>query len=173
VKNKNQDLRERLVHLISEWKTIGRPTRTGYQSAAEAIIHWRKKNSISGLWKVPPVFVTATIDDGWGHGLQLIQLWAKAVGLKVQPLGLLVKPEEIIRKCRRLNPDLLGMTILQFDSEDDLIFITQNLPSKTFVIAGGPVFGADPQLAERAGIHFVAGNAAEFVAFMLKFDPIA
>lgn len=171
MENKNQVLRDRLINLLSDWETSGRPTRTGFQSAAEEIIRWKKKNHISGLWEIPPLFVTATIDDGWGHGLQLIHLWAKVVGLKVQALGLLVKPEEIIRKCLRLNPDFLGMTVLQFDTEDDLILITRNLPSKTRVIVGGPVFSADPELAGRTGVHFVAKNAADFISFMLKFEP--
>jgi methanogenic corrinoid protein MtbC1 len=173
LENKNQLLRERLIHLLSEWETIGRPTRTGFQSAAEKIIQWKKKNRISGLWEIPPVLVTATIDDGWGHGLQLIGLWAKAMGFKVQSLGLLVSPEEILRKCLQIHPDFLGMTVLQFDTEDDLILIVRNLPSKTLVIAGGPVFSADPELADRIGVHFVARNAAEFIAYMLKFNPIA
>ena len=172
MENKNQVLRDRLIHLLSEWETNGRPTRTGFQTAAEEIIRWKKKNRISGLWEVQPVIVTATLDDGWGHGLQLIHLWAKAVGLKVQALGLLVTPEVVIRKCLQLHPDFLGMTVLQFDTEDDLILITRNLPSKTRVIAGGPVFSADPQLAGRIGIHFVAKHAADFLSFMLKFDPL-
>jgi hypothetical protein len=71
-----------------------------------------------------------------------------------------------------LHPDFLGMTVLQFDTEDDLILITGNLPSKTRVIAGGPVFSADPELAGRTGVHFVAKNAADFISFMLKFDPL-
>jgi hypothetical protein len=172
VENKPEVLRDRLIHLLSEWKTNGKPTRTGFQSAAEEIILWKKKKRVPGLWEISPLFVTATIDDGWGHGLQLIHLWAKAVGLKVQALGLLVPPEVIIRKCNQLQPDFLGMTVLQFDTEDDLVLITRNLPPKTRVIAGGPVFKADPELAGRAGVHFVAGNAAEFLAFMLNFDPL-
>jgi hypothetical protein len=172
VENKNYSLRDKLIHLLSEWKKNGIPTRTGFQSAAEEIIQWKKKNHISGLWEIPPLFVTATIDDGWGHGLQIIHLWAKAVGLKVQPMGLLLPPAEIIRKCLKLHPDFLGMTVLQFDTEDDLILITKNLPSKTQVIAGGPVFSADHELAGRAGVHFVAKNAAEFLSYMLKFDPL-
>jgi hypothetical protein len=171
VENKKHLLRDRLIHLLSEWKKNGIPTRTGFQSAAEEIIRWKKRNHLSGLWEIPPLFVTATIDDGWGHGLQLIHLWAKVVGLKVQPMGLLVQPAEIIRKCLHLNPHFLGMTVLQFDTEDDLILITKNLPSKTHVIAGGPIFSADPELAGRSGVHFVAKNAADFLAYMLEFDP--
>lgn len=169
MENNSQELRDRLTDLLSAWKRQGKPTRTMFQDAAQEIIQWKKKKRIPGLWEIPPLLVTATLDDGWGHGLQLIQLWAKALGLKVHPLGLLVEPEEIIRKCRRLNPDFLGMTVLQFDSEDDLTLITRNLPPTTTVIAGGPVFGADPELAERTGVHFVAKNVVEFLEFMLKF----
>lgn len=169
--NKNLVFKKRLRDLLAEWAETGKPTRTGFQTEAEKLIQWRNKDAIPGLWEVPPLLVTATIDDGWGHGLQLIHLWAEAIGLKVQPLGLLVKAEQIIRECNRLAPDFLGITVLQFDSEDDLRLITRNLPSKTRVIAGGPVFSPDPELAQRAGIHFVAGNAAEFVDFMLKFNP--
>jgi hypothetical protein len=172
VENKNHPFRERLIHLLSEWEKNGIPTRTGFQSAAEEIIQWKKKNHISSLWEIPPLFVTATIDDGWGHGLQLIHLWAKALGLKVQSMGLLLPAAEIISKCVKFQPDFLGMTVLQFDTEDDLILITKNLPSKTQVIAGGPIFSADPELAGRAGVHFVAKNASEFLAYMLKFDPL-
>jgi hypothetical protein len=168
---KYQVLRERFIALLSELEAHGKPTRTDFQAIAEEIIDWKEKNHITGLWEVPPLFVTATLDDGWGHGLELIHLWAKAVGLKVQGLGLLIKPEEIIRTCLQLHPDFLGMTVLQLDTEDDLILITKNLPSKTRVIAGGPAFTADPTMAERTGVHFVAKNAAEFLSYMLKVNP--
>jgi methylmalonyl-CoA mutase cobalamin-binding subunit len=164
-------LRRKMNALLSGWEKEGMPTRTGFQEAAEKLIRWRKKNGVPGLWEPPPLFVTATIDDGWGHGLQLIELWGKAAGLKVHSMGLLRKPAEIARKCRQLNPDLLGMTVLQFDSEDDIAQITANLPPKTILIAGGPVFKPDPELAGRAGIHVVAENAAAFVAFLLKWKP--
>ena len=171
MERKNQALRERLTDLLHEWNASGKPTRTGFQSSAKEMIHWKKKNHVSGLWEIPPLLTTATIDDGWGHGLELIHLWAKVVGLKVQFLGLLLTPEEIIRKCLQIHPDFLGMTVLQFDTEDDLILITRNLPPKTRLIAGGPIFGPDPELAKRTGIHFVAGNAADFLSFMLTFEP--
>ena len=173
VKEQKLLLRDRLIGLLSDWQNSGIPTRSGFQKAAEDLVRWRKKNGISGLWETPPLLVTATIDDGWGHGLQLIHLWAKVAGLKVCAMGLLKTPREIISKCRQLDPDLLGMTVLQFDTEDDLIMITRSLPLKTICIVGGPIFAADPHLAERAGIHMVAGNAAEFLSFLLKFEQVA
>ncbi|MFO8086144.1 MAG: hypothetical protein R6U27_17690 [Desulfobacterales bacterium] len=166
-----QLLRDRLVTMLSEWKNSGIPTRHGFQIAAEETVKWKKKNNISGLWENPPSLVTATIDDGWGHGLQLIHLWAKAAGMKVYSMGLLKTPQEIINKCRQIQPDFLGMTVLQFDTEDDLILITRNLPSKTYCIVGGPIFSADPELAGRAGINEVAKNAADFLDILLRFKP--
>ncbi len=170
MEDKAGKLRERLAALLAEWKTKGVPSREGLKEAAERTIQWRKENGIAGLWPNPPLFVTATIDDGWGHGLQLIESWADALGLEVRPLGLMKKPGDIVRKCRESNPDFLGMTILQFDSEDDVAEIAANLPPKTRMIAGGPLFAVDPDLAERAGIHAVAKNAAAFVAYMLDFE---
>ncbi len=164
-------LRERLTALLAEWEKEGVPSREGLKDAADRIILWRNENGVAGLWPNPPLFVTATVDDGWGHGLRLIELWAEALGLEVRPLGLMKKPGEIVRKCQESNPDFLGMTILQFDSEDDVAEIAGSLPPKTRIIAGGPLFAVDPDLAERAGIHAVAKNAAGFIAHMLRFVP--
>ncbi len=166
-----QVLRQRLNQLLSEWDNFGMPTRSGFQTAAEEMIKWRKKTGVAGLWENPPLMLTATIDDGWGHGLQLIHLWAKAIGLKLHSLGILKTAREIINKCRQLQPEILGMTVLQFDTEDDLILISRNLPSKTFFIAGGPIFSADPELASRSGIDYVASSAADFLKIMLRYEP--
>ena len=69
--------------------------------------------------------------------------------------------------CRDLEPMLLGLTVLQFDTEEDLAFIARNIPATTRIVAGGPVFKADPDLAKRAGIHRVADDAADFLKFLL------
>ena len=39
------------------------------------------------------------------------------------------------------------------------------------MVVGGPIFAADPDLARRAGIDFVARNAAAFIAYLLDFQP--
>jgi methylmalonyl-CoA mutase cobalamin-binding subunit len=113
--------------------------------------------------------MTATIDDGWGHGLSLIHQYAEVIGLRIKHLGLLQSSEKIIVECNTDLPDFLGLTVLQFDTEDELIHLTRHLPSTTVVIAGGPVFSKDPEFAERSGIHYVAKNAAHFLTFMLAF----
>ena len=112
--------------------------------------------------------ITATLDDGLGQGLEVIRMFSETAGLEIIDLGLLVAPEKIIAACNKNNPDLLGLTILQFDSEEDILMISKNLPSKTKIIAGGPVFTADRGFARRTGIHFVAKNAADFIRFLLQ-----
>ena len=114
--------------------------------------------------------MTATLDDGLGLGLQVIRMFSDAAGLEVIDIGLLVTPEKIITACKKNKPDLLGLTVLQFDSEENISMISRKLPSKTKIIAGGPVFTADPGFARRAGIHFTAKNVAYFIRFLLQFE---
>jgi methanogenic corrinoid protein MtbC1 len=114
--------------------------------------------------------ITATLDDGLGQGLGIIRMFSETAGIKIIDLGLLVTPERIIAECKENNPDLLGLTVLQFDSEEDILMIRRNLPSKTKIIAGGPVFTADPGFARRTGIHFTAKNVAYFIRFLLQFE---
>ena len=116
------------------------------------------------------MMITATLDDGLGQGLGVIRMFSETAGLEIIDLGLLVAPEKIIAACKKNNPDLLGLTVLQFDSEEDILMISKNLPSKTKIIAGGPVFTADPEFARRTGIHFTAKNVAHFIRFLLQFE---
>jgi methylmalonyl-CoA mutase cobalamin-binding subunit len=162
-------LRNELQKYLDQWKLKGIPTRSGFESTAKELIALRTKKKIPGLWRHPPLFMTATIDDGWGHGLSLIHQYAEVIGLRIKHLGLLQSSEKIIVECNTDLPDFLGLTVLQFDTEDELIHLTRHLPSTTVVIAGGPVFSKDPEFAERSGIHYVAKNAAHFLTFMLAF----
>jgi methanogenic corrinoid protein MtbC1 len=114
--------------------------------------------------------ITATLDDGLGQGLEIIRLFSETAGIEIIDLGLLVTPEKIIAECKKNNPDLLGLTVLQFDSEEDILMISRNLPSKTKIIAGGPVFTADSEFARRTGIHFTAKNVTYFIRFLLQFE---
>jgi len=146
------------------------PSRSGLEKAAGELREWKVKTSASGLWDIPPLMITATLDDGLGQGLGVIRMFSETAGLEIIDLGLLVAPEKIITECKKNNPDLLGLTVLQFDSEEDILKISKNLPSKTKIIAGGPVFTADPEFAQRTGVHLVAKNVAYFIRFLLRFE---
>lgn len=146
----------------------GKPSRTELSAAAEEMRQWKKARRLEGLWPTAPLMVTATLDDAMGHGLDLIHSYADLAGLRIQALGLLQGAETISAACRELAPALLGLTVLQFDTEEDLALIARNIPVTTRIVAGGPVFKADPDLAGRAGIHRVASDAADFLKYILS-----
>jgi len=143
------------------------PSRTFFTDEARKLLEWKDTHGISGLWDEPPLMLTATVDDGWGHGLEVIRLYAAAAGVRVHHLGLLCTPEFIIEECLKHEPDILGMTVLQFDTEDALAMIREKIPVKTQIVAGGPLFRADPEFAHRCGIDVTAKDAAEFMSYLL------
>lgn len=165
----SDSLRGKLSQLVQTWQTQGLPSREALLQTAETLTDWKRQAGSSGLWASPPKMVTATLDDGWGQGLALISRYAQIAGLALFPLGLLCPPETVIAQCRRIQPALLGLTVLQFDSEEMIARIRQGLPAHTRIVAGGPVFKADPEFAERAGIDGVATDLAAFLAFLLDY----
>ncbi len=164
------ELRARIIEMVSQLRKTRRPSRNALISAAEAVLAWKRESGAPGLWQAPPLMVTATLDDGWGHGLEVIHRFGEVAGLSILPLGLLKTPEEIIQACVARHPDILGMTVLQFDTEADLLKIRSSIPENTRIIAGGPLFSADPDLADRAGIDFVARDAAAFIEYLLDVE---
>ena len=165
----DKDLRQHLRDLLAEWRREGVPTRWQLERTFEEILQERQSLHVQGLWKSPPVMLTATLDDGWGHGLRVIDLCARAAGIRTRFLGLLKSPEEIVAACLEDAPALLGLTVLQFDSEPALCHISCHLPPHIRLIVGGPPFQIDPELADRSGVHFVARNVADFLEFILGF----
>jgi len=165
-----ETLRDRLQQLVFDLQAKGRPARTELAAAVAAVRQWKMEQALTGLWTDPPLMVTATLDDAMGHGLDLIHQYAEAAGIQVNHLGLLQAPDAIVSACRDLKPMLLGLTVLQFDTEEDLEYIARSIPKATQIVAGGPVFKGDPDLARRAGIHRVAADAADFLSFLLSLQ---
>jgi methylmalonyl-CoA mutase cobalamin-binding subunit len=159
--------RDAVDRLARQWLANGLPSRQGLEEAAQKLERMRERDPVQGLWEDPPSMVTATLDDGLGQGLAIIEKYAAAIGIRLISLGLLQSPEAVTDACRRHQPDFLGLTILQFDTEGDLAAIAKNLPAKTKIVAGGPVFNADADFAGRTGTHYAAKNVAYFLRFML------
>ena len=153
--------------LADQWMATGLPSRQGLDEAAGNLECLRDRLRVEGLWRQSPSMVTATLDDGLGHGLAIIEKYALAVGIRLIRLGLMQAPGAVVDACRRHQPDFLGLTILQFDTEDDLTLIANHLPRETRMVAGGPVFLGDPDFAGRTGIHYAAKNVAYFLRYML------
>ena len=162
-----------LWKVVERWKTEGLPTRSGLLEEVDRLLNWKKKHRIDGLWHSPPLLVTATVDDGWGHGLEIIHQYAQIAGVRHHFLGLLKKPQSIIDACHRLRPDFLGLTVLQLDSEAVIRQISMHIPASTLLMAGGPVLAADADFARRAGIDHPAKHVADFIKFLLNWKPDA
>ena len=164
-------MRDDVHALLQKWRLKGKPTREDYLAGARTLERLRRESPHRGLWPEPPLMITATLDDGWGHGLDVIEALAAAVGVVVHRLGVLQRPPAILAACRAQQADLLGLTVLQFDSDDDLSEITRALPPETTLIAGGAAFVYDPEFAVRTGTLHVARDGAAFLAFLLRFTP--
>ena len=163
------EFRQKLLDCLHGWESFS-PTRESYLNAAKELSSWRSDHNHPGLWALPPLMVTATIDDGLGHGLEVIEKLAEAAGVRIHSLGLLQSPESIIKACWELNPRFLGLTVLQLDSDDWVAEIVRGLPSSTLLIAGGPAFQYDEDFARRTGTHVVVKNGADFLKFLLHWD---
>jgi len=164
-------VRDRVFEMLQDWSRQGKPTREDYLEGARKLEALRRQSEWGGLWPKSPSMVTATLDDGWGHGLDIIEALAASVGVEVHSLGVLQSPATIVKACRDRQPDLLGLTVLQFDSDEALIQITRALPPVTTLIAGGAAYLYDPEFAERTGTHAVALDGRAFVQFLLGYQP--
>lgn len=156
--------------LLTKWERQA-PTREGYLAAAEQLAACGRPPGCRPLWSRSPRMLTATLDDGWGHGLEVIRALAEAAGIHVKTLGVLQKPEAVVAACRREIPDLLGLTVLQFDSDDAVRHIVDHLPPTTTLVAGGAAYQYDSDFAERTRTPFVARNGGAFLRFLLNYYP--
>ncbi|MFH2064000.1 MAG: cobalamin B12-binding domain-containing protein [Pseudomonadota bacterium] len=167
MKDGKRALRARLLDFVTDWgRTF--PSHNELESIGRALLEWKMAENIQGLWDDPPLIISTTIDDGLGQGLRIINLYSEVAGLSVMPIGLLQPVEKIIGACSKYRPDMLGLTVLQFDSEEMLIEIKRGISPDIKIIAGGPVFTADSDLAERVGVHFVAKNVAAYLRYLLQ-----
>jgi hypothetical protein len=170
----DQPLGRRILELLEEWeRRPRRPSRQEFLATAAALEAWRRAGDGSGLWRAPPVLLTATLDDAWGHGLVVIEALAAAVGVRVARLGLLPPPEAILTACRYAPPDLLGLTVLQFDSDAAVASIRRGLPPGTTLVAGGAAYRYDEDFARRTDTSVVARDGAAFLRFLLGYRPSA
>ena len=159
--------KKKLRDISQSWLAEGIPSREKLDKAADALCQWKKEHHINGIWQDRPLMMTATLDDGIGQGLQVIERYAEVLGFEVKHLGLLQSPDTIVDQCHRWRPDVLGLTVLQLDSDDDLARVGHKIPPQTRLIAGGPAFKYDTQMAERCGVHYVASNVASFINYIM------
>ncbi len=139
-------------------------------SWAEKFIDYKKTRNFTGFFKTPQTMLTATIDDGLGMGIELISLYAKVAGIDIIKLGIMLSAEEIIEGCNRYMPDYLGLTVLQFDTQDELIKIADKIDKNIKIIAGGPVFSLNTNFLKESKVNYTAKNAPDFLRIIIKIS---
>lgn len=167
-------IREKFAALADDWRKNGLPSSSELMTIGRDLANWKQQHNASGLWPekaTPPQMVTATLDDGLGQGLKLIELYAELAGVTVIHIGLLVEAEEIIRACVDHQPDFLGLTVLRSDAEELLIDeICGKIPENIDITVGGPVF-KPMDAAERAAKPYrVLNDLAAFVEYLLRYS---
>jgi hypothetical protein len=153
-----------VLHADGSW------SRAEIFQAGGILLDHKNALSIKALWPSPPHMITATLDDAVGQGLAIIHLFSRLAGVDLKPLGLMQSPENIIDACRQSLPDILGMTILQFHSEETLFEIIDNLPSRTRVIVGGPIFKTMSTQELEHKEYLVLNDVRHFIDFLLTFQ---
>jgi len=144
-------------------------SRAEIYMAGEQLLAWRDNKKIEGLWSRPPIMLTATIDDAIGQGLRIIHLFSRLAGIDIREQGLMRSPETIVEQCCIQKPDLLGMTILQFLSEEVLCDIVDSIPSRIRVIVGGPIFKSFSRKELESKNYQVLNEIREYIDLLLNF----
>ena len=170
--NARRMFRREVEQLLHHWQSDGPPPRWRLREQLKDLKANRQTLGIPSLWAVPPAIVTATLDDGWGHGIETVALCARALGMTLHTLGLLVPPSEIAAACRRLRPDFLALTVLQVESKEALQLITDQVSPATQVFVGGALVQSCPQAFNRPNL-LAASNLTVFVEQLLRHQAQA
>ncbi len=161
-------LRKVLTEFSDTWQQDPAVSWSEIYQIGEKLLEWKTKKQIVSIWDRQPTMVTATLEDGIGQGLKMIHLYSRIAGIKIIPLGLMQPEKAIIDACIKQKPDFLGMTILQFYSEESLDDIINQIPKETQVVVGGPVFKFlnDEELAQKN--YTVLNSISAYLDFLLN-----
>ncbi|MFZ5564589.1 MAG: hypothetical protein ACOZBW_11095 [Thermodesulfobacteriota bacterium] len=161
-----------LARLCAGWEDRGLFPRNRLMITGRSLAAWKQRHAIAGLWPTAPTLATATLDDGLGMGLDLIELYAGVAGMRVERLGLLAEPEDLMAACERRRPDFLGLTVLRDDAMDLLdTRIAPAVPAGTTILAGGPVFRLLPSSERKEKPYVILPDLPAFVRFVLNLKP--
>lgn len=163
-----EKLRAALREFSDTWRQDPTVSWTEMYQTGEKLLAWKKEENISGIWKKKPKMITATLEDGVGQGLKMIHLFSQVAGIEIIPLGLMQKEEAIINACIKQAPDFLGMTILQFDSEERLTHIINHISKETQVVVGGPIFNMMDREELLKKPYIVLNTVSAYVDFLLN-----
>lgn len=127
-----------IEEVIHRWSREGIPPRWTLVEDLKKLIQLKKSLDVSSVMPVPFRLITATLDDGWGLGIEIIHHACDVLGIHYIFLGLMKSANEIAQACESENPDAVGVTVLQDDTVEELLLLRRLLPVQTELFAGGP-----------------------------------
>lgn len=155
----------KIKEMLDEWEEQGMPPRWTLLRSLQTLREYREKNHIQ-LFPNSPVIMTATLDDGWGIGIDVIHKACEMLGISHRFLGLLVRPGKILKQCGILQPDFLGLTVLHETSLCDLKYIIQNLSPSIMILVGGLSVDIQNDHLSSGRIHYIR-NVSQFIRLFL------
>ena len=159
-----------LDEFVTSWQNDPTISWTHIYTVGEKLLAWKTQQNIVGLWRHPPKMITATMDDAIGQGLKMIHLFSRVAGVEIIPLGLMQSKEAIIEACKNQHSDFLGMTILQFDTEEELNAIIQQIPERMEVLVGGPIFKVIPENELLNKKYIPCNSICDYLNFLLHLE---
>lgn len=74
---KTAGFKQKLSRICEAWITGVLPSRQVVVDTAEALSQWKQAHQLAGLWPNRPLMMTATLDDGLGYGIDIIERCAQ------------------------------------------------------------------------------------------------
>jgi methanogenic corrinoid protein MtbC1 len=171
MEERKQKLRNILSEFSDTWRQNPTISWSEIYQIGEKLLERKTEEKIPGLWEPKPTMITATLEDGVGQGLKMIRLFSVIAGIEIVPLGLMQTEEVIIEACTKQQPDFLGMTILQFDSEERLNHIIDHIPKEIQVVVGGPAFKLIDKEELLKKNYIVLNTVGAYLNYLLHWQP--
>lgn len=144
----------------------GIPPRWTLVEELKKLVELRQTLGVSSITPAPFRLLTATLDDGWGLGIEIIHHACDVLGVHYTFLGLMKSAQDITRSCEIEKPDAVGVTVLQEDTIEELLLLRRLITAETQIFAGG--FGIR-NLTPVAGIT-VFKDIVSFMSYLIRKD---
>ncbi|MEJ5299511.1 MAG: cobalamin-dependent protein [Thermodesulforhabdaceae bacterium] len=148
------------------WEKSGIPPRWSLLEELKKLQSLRISLGLSSICENPPRLITATLDDGWGLGIEVIHMACNALGIPYNFLGLMKTPEEIVDACASDPPDIVGVTVIQEDSAEELLRLRRLLQPNILILAGGPGL-KDPAEISHENNLIIVKNVSHFIRMII------
>ncbi len=134
--------RERFLDMLEErlrrWRAQGLPPRWSLLQELQELVALRSSLGVRHPLGRFLHLLTATLDDGWGMGIDMIHHACGVLGLSYRFVGLAKTPEEVVLHCRGERPDVVALTVLLDDTVAMVKHLRAILPGSIPLFVGGP-----------------------------------